>query len=418
MKVWILQTGEPLHCDGGSPRPMRAMNLANELLSRGFSVEIWSSAFYHQEKRHRTRVFESVFVHDRLKIHLIPSIGYRQNIGLYRLFDHAQMAFVLWKLLRSERFGQPDVAFVGYPPIEMSWVMLRWLKHKGIPRYIDIKDQWPSLFVMAVPKPMQFLARIFFSPYFWLGKRAMRDATAITSMSDPFLQWALNFCGRPRQKGDDVIPLVATRPQITEEQISKAREWWATAGLDLPKVRFFCFVGSLSRAFDFTSLRDALVLLWQLHPDCKLVICGTGDEESSIKSLFADLPNVIFPGWIDAPKISALMVSAVATVAPYRNTKDFQLSIPNKVLDSFAFGQPVVTSLQGAVEDLIIENDVGIVCPDTAAGWLDSLRWLLEQAELRKLMSLRAAALHNERFDAITLYGNFVCKMERLVSTK
>ena len=51
MKVWILQTGEPLHCDEGSPRPMRAINLSNKLVEAGHDVVLWSSAFSHQEKK-------------------------------------------------------------------------------------------------------------------------------------------------------------------------------------------------------------------------------------------------------------------------------------------------------------------------------------------------------------------------------
>ena len=58
MRVWILQTGEPLHCDGGNPRPMRAMNLSNTLVALGHEVVLWSSAFFHQEKKHRSKKFK------------------------------------------------------------------------------------------------------------------------------------------------------------------------------------------------------------------------------------------------------------------------------------------------------------------------------------------------------------------------
>lgn len=36
--IWIFQTGEPLHIDGGSARPMRAMNLSNALVQAGHRV--------------------------------------------------------------------------------------------------------------------------------------------------------------------------------------------------------------------------------------------------------------------------------------------------------------------------------------------------------------------------------------------
>ena len=51
MNILIFQSGEPLHIDGGNPRPMRAMNLANKLVEKGHTVIILSSRFYHQEKK-------------------------------------------------------------------------------------------------------------------------------------------------------------------------------------------------------------------------------------------------------------------------------------------------------------------------------------------------------------------------------
>ena len=49
MKIWIFQSGEPLHTDADNLRPMRAMNLANVLLDMGHEVVLWSSSFFHQE---------------------------------------------------------------------------------------------------------------------------------------------------------------------------------------------------------------------------------------------------------------------------------------------------------------------------------------------------------------------------------
>ena len=112
LTVWILQTGEPLHSDDGNLRPMRAMNLANALVDKGHNVILWSSGFYHQEKRHRSRIFEKVHINDKLEIRLIPSCGYKKHIGLMRLLDHFQLAWNLKKLLKKEK-TLPDVAFIG-----------------------------------------------------------------------------------------------------------------------------------------------------------------------------------------------------------------------------------------------------------------------------------------------------------------
>ena len=60
LKIWVLQTGEPLPLDGDGVRPMRAMNLCNSLREAGHEVILWSSAFEHTSKRHRSKDFQSI----------------------------------------------------------------------------------------------------------------------------------------------------------------------------------------------------------------------------------------------------------------------------------------------------------------------------------------------------------------------
>ena len=128
MRIWIFQSGEPLHTDDDNFRPMRAVNLANVLLERGHDVEIWSSTFFHQEKRHRAIETQILKPRERLEIRLIHSPGYRKNIGIGRLYDHGVFAYNLLRTLNKQNFISPDVVFIGYPPIETSAVMAHWLK--------------------------------------------------------------------------------------------------------------------------------------------------------------------------------------------------------------------------------------------------------------------------------------------------
>ena len=90
MKVWILQTGEPLHTDSAGLRPMRAMNLSNALIAKGHQVVLWSSDFDHFSKKHRTGKTSTIQYSENLEIRVIASRGYKSHVGLSRLFDHAQ----------------------------------------------------------------------------------------------------------------------------------------------------------------------------------------------------------------------------------------------------------------------------------------------------------------------------------------
>ena len=216
LEIWIFQTGEPLHCDAGNNRPMRAMNLADALLARGHRVVIWSADYDHFNKRFRNQVDLPIEVLPNLEIRLLPSSGYRRNIGMARLWDHALLGFNLFRRLRREP-GLPDVALVGYPPIETAYVFVRWLTRRGVPVLLDVKDQWPVIFTEALPPPLRPLGGMFFFPYACLARKAMRSATGISAMADGFLDWALAYCGRQRTQQDRVYPLTTATGQVSDE---------------------------------------------------------------------------------------------------------------------------------------------------------------------------------------------------------
>ena len=97
MKVWIIQTAEPIHIDEPGMRPMRAMNLADALVDSGHEVCIWTTGFLHSTKKHRTKKYVLKKINPNLSIALIPSIGYKKNLGIRRVIDHIQLALNLRK---------------------------------------------------------------------------------------------------------------------------------------------------------------------------------------------------------------------------------------------------------------------------------------------------------------------------------
>lgn len=417
LSIWILQTGEPLHIDSGDPRPMRAMNVANSLTAAGHKITVWSSSFSHQHKQHRSDQARSITVSSDLEYRLIDSPGYERNIGFGRLWDHAVLARNLRQMLRHER-NIPDACFIGYPPIETAAVMARWAKTRRVPTLMDVKDQWPAMFLAGVPQPLSVLGRFLLSPYFVLAKRAMRDATGISAMAEGFLEWALQFAGRSRSSLDAVVPLTSPTYELSTNELREARDWWAARGVaDDGRIRF-CFIGSHTRSFDFTPVVAAAKRLAADNIPCDLIICGTGEQSADWKRSAAGLPNVMFPGWVTPAQVRALAELASGFLAPYIGSDDFERSVPNKVVDAFSLGLPVVTSLRGEVASLIDQYDVGLrYGSDTGRTLFDCLLGLIENQELRRRMSSYALDLHRERFSYEKVYGDLVTHLERLVVT-
>jgi len=416
--VWVFQTGEPLHVDGENARPMRAMNLSNALVKAGHQVVLWSSAFHHQEKRHRTKNEMSVKISDNLEVRLIPSRGYQRHIGPGRLIDHAQMAFRLKKMLQKEN-SLPDVAFVGYPPIETSAVMTRWLNKRCIPSIIDVKDQWPSIFLDAVPGPLRPLGYLALWPYFFLARRAMNEATGVSAMSNGFLKWALMFIKRERTDNDGVFPLTSPQGQVSKVELEAARQWWDEHGIEYGKHPNFCFVGSLMSVFDFKPVQEAAKIAAGGPTTCQFIICGEGGSSAEIKKMMSGLPNVHFPGWIDRPKIEALAERCQGALAPYLNIENYVTNIPNKIIDALSLGLPIITPLQGEVAWLISECGVGMrYGTDTGRTLYDCIQILTQDVLLLETMAKNARALYAEKFSFEMVYGNFVKHLEGMTRSR
>lgn len=414
MRVWILQTGEPLPCDGENVRPMRAINLANELLSRGHEVILWSSDFYHQEKRSRYGQDKEITISDKLKVRLLTSWGYRRNIGLARLIDHYQMAKALRLWLRSDS-ELPDVAFIGFPPIEVAFVMNRWMRERGIPTILDVKDQWPHIFVDRSPSWIRPLVRLSIWPYFLLAKRTFSEASALSAMSASFLEWSCEFAGRVRAPTDQVVPLTTPRRISAQMQTHQADQWWAEQGVDISARRVVSFIGSMTGAFNFDVIAKTARAAQQSQLPVQFVVCGDGDEKAKVHALLRDIPNVVMPGWIHKEYIHSLSKFTLATLAPYRNTKDFQMSIPNKVLDSLSNGLPILTTLDGEVSELVGKNRVGFHGSENDAQWmLAAIRDLVESPTLWSDMSKRCNDLYSDQFECASVYAGFADALERM----
>lgn len=398
---------------------MRAMNLANSLVDAGHTVVLWSSAFYHQEKRHRSKKAERIKISEQLEIRLIPSPGYQRNISLGRLWDHAVLALNLNRQLQQED-AIPNVAFIGYPPIEAAAVMSRWLYMRGVPSILDVKDQWPSFFLDALPQRFRGIGRIALWPYYYLGRRALSEASGLSAMAEKFLQWSIDFAGRTRRGYDQIFPLTSPLPALSNESLENARTWWRIQGIkfDADTMRLV-FIGSHMSVFDFQPVREAAQFFAQRKAKVEFVICGDGGFSAELRAMLAGLPNVFFPGWVDRAQIAALAEISQAALIPYKNIDNFTKNLPNKVIDSLSLGLPIVSPLQGEVANLISAHEVGLrYGTDSGRSLIECIETLISSQALRQKMSNNARMLYHERFSYEMVYGHLVRHLEMLARVR
>ena len=407
MKVLIFQTGEPLPIDGDSLRLMRAGFLRDFLVLKGETVRLISSRFFHQTKQHRHLSQDKL---DAFNCVLIDSPGYKVNIGPRRFIDHAVLAWNLAKRLEME--ATPDAVFIGYPPIEAAYVLAKWCQKRGVPYVIDVKDLWPQIFVDFFPSWLRGIARLLFLPWFFMAKSAIDGAFAVCSISEPFLNEVKRNVGLERQPKDFVAHL--TRPKDESQKCSShsvfvENDLVAGAnnrGQDVPTK--LVFAGSFTRVFDFLPLKYALTELELKGLSIRVELCGDGPNFNQVKEIFQGFTNVNLNGWVTEAELKQHYLEAFATFAPYKPSLDFDLSIPNKLIESFSMGLPVITSIGGYARHLILSNSqLGEVYEHlgdrSGANLAMAIESLINRDRIQVLRDI--ARFYGEHFDFDTNYS-------------
>jgi len=402
MKVWILQTGEPLHIDTNGLRPMRAMNLANKLVENSHEVIIWSSNFDHFSKNYRSSDVQTFSIFHNLEIKLIQSTGYKSHISFARLVDHAQMAINLLKQLKRQSL--PDFVFIGYPPIETAWVMTRWCRKRGIPVLLDVKDTWPEILVRGLPNRLRFIGKILLTPYAMMMKNTFKNVTGFCAPSEPFLEWSLKNSNRSKNIFDIVVPLTTTNSEFSKYEIEEAASWLDMQGIKLNGDPIISFIGSLNSAFDFNQIIKVAA-----KSNYRFVIAGNGPNINEIKAQISGLPNIFMPGWLTHCQAKVLAERSKLMIAPLKNLVDFNMNIPNKFFDYMSSGKPIVTSISGLAGEFVARNKIGIEYSNDIDNSLEIvLSNLFKKPELIEEMSNNSKSIFLSKYSYDVVYQTLV----------
>jgi len=412
MKVWILQTGEPIQIDSGGLRPMRAINLSQALIEKGHHVTLWSSDFDHFSKEHRFGCEKSIEFSDQLTIRLIKSRGYKSHVGLSRLLDHAQLGWNLKKMLKDQ--SAPDIAFIGYPPIEPALILSTWLMRHKVNYMVDVKDAWPSILLRGIPKSLKFFGVLALTPYFLAMRRIFRNAVSISSITKPYLDWCNRSVRRRISEFDRVTPLTSQVLTHSESEIKFAHDELGRFKVSNDNSFKVTFIGSLNSAFDFMPIIQVARSLKFV-----LVIAGDGPQFKELKEICTHDENIIFTGWINSATASTLMQISSIMLAPLRDLPDFKMSIPNKFFDAMQNSKPILSSISGYAGYFISKEEIGIEYSNENVEGLEKILLnIMQDPDKLKKMGENAKSIYDSRFEFKNVYQALVDDLEKIVETR
>lgn len=125
-------------------------------------------------------------------------------------------------------------------------------------------------------------------------------------------------------------------------------------------------------------------------------VAGTGPMESSLRELAEkDGGSIVLEGHCDGVKLADLYRNAAFVVVP----SEWYENAPMSILESFAYGKPVIGTRIGGIPELITENEHGyLVDPESPDQLRTAIRQLWDDTEAQSRMGRNARRLVETKF--------------------
>jgi glycosyltransferase involved in cell wall biosynthesis len=291
-------------------------------------------------------------------IYRIPALRRRQD----RSGALEQLIFILsasFQTLRLFRRNKPNatLAFFGVPSGAVAWVLKKLYK---IPYIISLRGGDVPGF-----RPYDFgTYHKLIAP---LLRLIWKNSSAIVANSEGLHDLALKFDSRFE------IPVIPNGVDLDLYKTAE-RDWSAPRILSVGRIVYQKGLDLALRA-----LADLKELKWEWR------IAGDGPQMDPLKSLASELgiaDRVIFLGWQSREQLLEQYKLSNLFLFPSRHE-----GMPNAVLEAMASGLPVIASRIAGNEELVLNEETGILFEsENIAALRDALAELLVHADLRQKM--------------------------------
>jgi glycosyltransferase involved in cell wall biosynthesis len=274
---------------------------------------------------------------------------------------------------------------------------------------VDIREEWPDLFVKGVPFTLRPFIKMLLWRDFQMIRKTLRRADGLVAMMESLLAWRLRYAGRQRGSQDRIFWLGDKKTE------GNSRSSRPLPFLEELKGKFVVtFLGTFVRNNNPSILLECAKKLRDI-PIC-FVLAGDGELLDEMKRLAAGLPNVLLPGWLQEEELRALLRHSHVGVCP--TAQDWE-AFPNKTFSYLSAGLPILSAFHGEIEDLIERHGIGFYFPFQDADALAACILKLHEDRVQyEKMADSAKKIFDEIFNADTIYRNYADYIEMMSNLK
>ncbi len=412
MNVWLFTMSQRIH----DAENTRTFLLARHLRAQGCTVTLWTSAFDHMKKEFRRPHGQIETLPNGVRAIYVAGCGYRSNVSVARYVDHWLIARRLAGLAARE--ARPDVAVISLPDHQLAAAAMRFLRSRGVPSIVDIRDQWPDIFLSVIRRPaVRLAARCLLWRDRAMVRRTIAQADVAVSMMNSLLAWGRSLGQRPPSERDRVFYLATNPPIGRHLPLASASPAVRTALTTIGERPFHLFVGTFGIYYNPLLLIAALKEMRARghSPRFDVVIGGSGTNFEEVRAAAADLPHVHLTGWLGRDDMDILVSRAATGIIPCNLTID---AFPNKAFTYLSGGLPVISSVGGDLQEAIVQRHVGLDFPaGDAAALATHLQDLENDPSLLATLSANARKFFTAALDSDETYAAYA-RHVRSVATR
>jgi glycosyltransferase involved in cell wall biosynthesis len=410
-KVILIRHGEVTPVDDVSPRYLRTGQMFFHFIGQTKRCVWYTSTFNHFSKSHRSNETFHKKINDHGEIIYINSPGYKKNISVSRLYDHFVWGGkVFWQLYKNRK--DIDIIITSIPTIFSTFLVVLLSKIINVKVVVEVRDKWPDIFWMSAKGFKRKVIRFCSLPLKFMVKWSVENCTVCTVPSPSFDTWLQTFVNKKSTKKIQLSFLGYKKEEFTSSASANAIVEMMQKDANGRKI--ISFIGTVGHMFDLETIVQAAEKI-DAKGEYFFAMFGSGDTLPFWQERTKGRSNIKFYGWTDKQSIDGILTGSFIGLAPYVNNDNFKGHVPNKIMEYSAYGLPILSSLEGYVNDYLEDNNFGATFINKNVNSLiDGINKIEENAKNYSDISKNMISYYESNFMADTIYDSLYSLVKSL----
>ncbi len=310
-------------------------------------------------------------------------------------------------MLSLPRLNKIDVIIVSSPTFLSAFAGLLISKIRRVPFVFEVRDLWPAVFVDLGILSNVFLIRVLESWEMFLYTQAALVVTVTKSFRSKLIERGL-----PAEK----IVVVSNGAAVNRfKPGDKNDDLCSDLGISGKFV--VSYIGAHGISQGVATIMEAATTL-KYRDDIVFMLVGDGAMKKDMVTIKSDynLQNVVMLPAQSKEHIPDLYRASDVCIVPLRDVPLFDSFVPSKMFEIMSCGIPIIGSVNGEAREILeISGSAMIVSPESVSELTDSILWMVENPQKRKMMGISGRPFVCEHYDRTMLAKKYIGHLKRIL---